>query len=226
MADLADALNRSREIIQSALADARAELAALEDRRGELLALISEGETVLGEARSAAVPTGMTLHEALAQILHENGNAPMTARALADAVTDRGLYRKKDGSPVEINQIHARTNNYHDLFEKDGSLIRLREEPSMLTNHPPSVTVFRDDDEGFWAWLDKHPDGYFINSERHPKPTYLVLHGPSCPHFTRDLSVHWTRDYIKICSPSRHDLEEWAAGTVGGQATLCSACFG
>jgi hypothetical protein len=42
----------------------------------------------------------------------------MTARALADAVNGRGLYRKKDGSPVEINQVRARTNNYHDLFRK------------------------------------------------------------------------------------------------------------
>jgi hypothetical protein len=226
MSDLADALNQSREIVRSALADARAELAALDDRRSELLALISQGEAALGEARRDAGTTAMTLHEALMQILRENGNVPMTARALADAVTDRDLYRKKDGSPVEINQIHARTNNYHDLFEKDGPLIRLREESAMLTNHPPSITVFRDDDEGFTAWLDEHPDGYFINSERRPKPTYLVLHQPGCRHFDRDPTVHWTRDYIKICSLDRRGLEEWATGTVGGEATLCSSCFG
>ena len=212
-------------MIRSALTDARAELAALDDRRAELLALISQGEAALGEAHPPAGTTATTLHEALAQILRENGNVPMTARALADAVTDRGLYRKRDGGPVEVNQIHARTNNYHDLFEKDGSLIRLREESPMLTNPPPSLTLFRDDDEGFCAWLDEHPDGYFINSERSPKPTYLVLHRPSCRHFTRNPSLHWTREYIKFCSLSRHDLDEWATGTVGGEATLCGACF-
>jgi len=226
MNDLADALTQSRELIRSALKGARAELAALEDRRSELLALISQGEAALGEAPSPAGTTAMTLHEALTEILRENGNVPMTARALADAVTDRGLYRKKDGSPVEINQVHARTNNYHNLFEKDGPLIRLREESPVLTNHPPSLTVFRDDDDGFTAWLDEHPGAYFINSERRPKPTYLVLHQPSCQHFTRNPSVHWTRDYIKICSPSRCDLELWATDTVGGEVTLCSACFG
>jgi hypothetical protein len=223
MSDLADALNRSREMIRSALADARSELGALDQRRSELLALISQGEAALGEAR---LPTTMTLHEALVQILRENSNVPMTARALANAVTDRDLYHKKDGSPVEINQVHARTNNYHELFEKHGPLIRLREESPMLTDHPQSLSVFRDDDEGFSAWLDEHPDGYFINSERSPRPTYLVLHRPSCRHFTRNSSLHWTRDYIKICSPGRGDLEEWATGTVGGEATLCSACFG
>ena len=38
--------------------------------------------------------------------------------------------------------------------------------------------------------------------------------------------VRWTKDYIKICSRSRDDLQEWASGTVGGEATLCSTCFG
>ncbi len=57
----------------------------------------------------------------------------MTARSLADAVNDRGLYRTRDGSPVEVNQIHARTNNYQDMFEKDGTLICLKEESPRLT---------------------------------------------------------------------------------------------
>lgn len=226
MSDLADALQRSRELIRAALDDARTELASLDARRSELLALISQGEATLGEARLSAGATALTLHEAMAQILRENGNESMTARALADAVNDRGLYHTKDGSPVEVNQIHARVANYQDLFEKDGSLIRLREESPMLANHPQTVTVFRDDDEGFFDWLDIHPDGYFINSERRPRPTYLVLHRPGCRHFTRNPSNHWTRDYIKICSSRRDDLEEWATGTVRGDVTLCSACFG
>jgi hypothetical protein len=226
MRDLADALERSREMIMAALAEARAELAALDARRSELEALISQGETALGDAQPTAGRTMMTLHEALAQILRESGNAPMTARALADAVNGRGLYRTRDGSPVEVNQIHARTKNYQDLFEKDGSLISLKEESPMLTDHPQTITVFRDDDPGFFRWLDDHPDGYFINSERNPKPAYLVLHRPSCPHFDRGPAVHWTTDYIKICSPGRGDLEEWATRAVGGDVTLCRTCFG
>lgn len=87
---------------------------------------------------------------------------------------------------MKVNQIHARTNNYQDLFEKDGSLIRLRTESPMLTDRPATITIFKDDDGGFFGWLDDHPDGYFINCERKPKPNYLVLHRPSCPHFDRD----------------------------------------
>jgi hypothetical protein len=224
MSDLADALDRSREMIRAALANARAELDALDARRSELQELISQGEAALGEARPPVAASAMTLHEALVQVLRENGNEPMTARALADAVNERGLYRTKDGSPVEVNQVHARTSNYQDLFEKDGSLIHLKEESQMLTDHPQTISVFRDDDRGFFDWLDDHPDGYFINSERRPKPTYLVLHRPSCPHFDRG-PVHWTKDYIKICSANRSELEEWATGTVGGDVTLCRDCF-
>jgi hypothetical protein len=81
MNSLADALDRSREMIETALADARAELAALHARRSELEALIAQGETALGGARPPATPqTAMTLHQALEQVLREGGNAPMTAR--------------------------------------------------------------------------------------------------------------------------------------------------
>jgi hypothetical protein len=95
----------------------------------------------------------------------------------------------------------------------------------MLVDHPQSISIFCDDDHGFFGWLDGHPDGYFLNCERRPKPNYLVLHRPSCPHFTRN-PIHWTKEYIKVCSVSRSDLEEWASGTVGGSATLCRNCFG
>lgn len=95
----------------------------------------------------------------------------------------------------------------------------------MPVDRPQTISVFRDDDRGFFNWLDGHPDGYFINSERKPRPSYLVLHRPTCPHFTRS-PIHWTRDYIKVCSATRGDLEEWATGTVGGDLTLCRSCFG
>src|SRR6516165_3638048 len=111
MNELADALRRGREVIAAALADARAELAELDARRAELLALIAEAEAALGVAPEQS-DAGLTLHQALAQILREIRNEPMSSRALSDAVNARGLYRKRDGSPVEVNQVHARTGNY------------------------------------------------------------------------------------------------------------------
>src|SRR5215469_15503423 len=124
MNELEQALQKSRQLIGSALDEARAELAALNARRAELEALIAQAEVALGSPQPPAAPPAMTLHEALALILRENDNEPMTVRQLTDAVNERGLYRKRDGSPVEVNQVHARTSNYEALFEKDGALIR------------------------------------------------------------------------------------------------------
>jgi hypothetical protein len=50
----------------------------------------------------------------------------MTVRELADEVNRRALYEKRDRSPVEPNQIHARAKNYSALFEKEGPRVRLR----------------------------------------------------------------------------------------------------
>jgi hypothetical protein len=188
---------------------------------------IAEAEMALAGAITVGWPARkMTLHEALAQVLRENGNAPMTARELADAVNARGLYRKRDGSAVEANQVQARTNNYGAIFEKDGSNILLREEAPVLTTHPQTITVFRDDDAGFFDWLEENPEGYFINSERNPKPTFLVLHQARCSHIDRSPSLDWTKEYVKICSARRSDLEEWAVDSLGGEVTLCRSCFG
>lgn len=46
---------------------------------------------------------------------------------LADAINERGLYEKRDGSRVDPSQIHARANKYQQLFEKDGRRLRLAE---------------------------------------------------------------------------------------------------
>jgi hypothetical protein len=65
-----------------------------------------------------------TLHEEIARILRENG--AMTTAQLADAVNRAGRYRKRDGTPVTAFQIHGRTRNYSQLFEREGTTVRLR----------------------------------------------------------------------------------------------------
>jgi hypothetical protein len=227
MADLAAALDKSRSMLREALTKARTELQELEDREAELKRQIAEAELALGETHEA--PAGgaqLTLHEALVHVLRESGSQGLTARELADAVNRRRLYRKRDGSPVEVNQIQARVNNYGSLFTKDGTAIRLREESEVLAMAPPEITVFRDDDDGFFEWLAANADGYFINTSRNPKASYLVLHKPSCPHFTGGGSLHWTKEYVKACSTDRTALEDWALNDVGGEVTLCRSCFG
>jgi hypothetical protein len=126
--------------------------------------------------------------------------------------------------------VHARTNNFKAVFEKDGAKVRLKEDSPVLSTLPDEITLFRDDDEGFFDWLDERPDGFFINCERNPSQTYLVLHRPDCAHFKGDRShVNWTKDYIKLCSENRAALEAWTTEALGDTAevtTLCSSCFG
>ena len=121
-------LESSREGIQAGLAEAEEELAALRAREREIEALIARAKAALGEEPQAqqALTRRRTLHEAIALVLHENGNRWTTVRELADQVNRRRLYQKRDGSPVEANQIHARAKNYGALFEKDGPRVRLR----------------------------------------------------------------------------------------------------
>lgn len=218
MNDLEQALQKSRELIEAALADAREELAALDARRAELEALIAQGESALGGAPAPVVQdSGATLHEALQRILRENGNRPLHVRQLADEVNQRGLYRRRDAGPVEVSQVHARTSTYDKVFGKGGSFIWLKEEPGV-------IVPFKDDDSGFLAWITNNPDGYLLNTERNPKPSYLILHRSGCPHFKGD-SPNWTKAYIKFCSQEVGELNDWAASSVGGQASRCPSCL-
>lgn len=69
----------------------------------------------------------VTLHEELVAILSENANRWMTTSELAAQVAARGRYEKRDGSSdVTDFQVHGRTKNYPNLFERNGSRVRLR----------------------------------------------------------------------------------------------------
>ncbi|MBO9051625.1 HTH domain-containing protein [Curtobacterium flaccumfaciens] len=67
----------------------------------------------------------MTLHEAMIEVLRENG-APMTSREIADSINARELYRRKDGRALPAGQVSARARNYHQLFHRTASHIAVR----------------------------------------------------------------------------------------------------
>ena len=120
-------LAESDRMVTEALARAREELSVLNERRAHLEALIAQAEAVQRSVTGTAHGSKrLTLHEAISTVLEEEGNRWMTVRELAEVVNARALYRKKDGSDVEANQIHARTKNYEQLFEKDGPNVRRR----------------------------------------------------------------------------------------------------
>lgn len=126
-------LDGVRDELEAGLAEAESELARLDARRAELVALIEQARAALGIDVSQSAPReaparALTLHDALAQVLRERANAWASARELADEVNRRRLYVKRDGSDVAVSQVHARIKNYSQLFEKEGASIRLRED--------------------------------------------------------------------------------------------------
>jgi hypothetical protein len=139
---LESALEENRAVIEAALVQTERELVALRARESELEGLVARAKAALGVEPEPdprlSESERLTLHEAIARVLNDNGNSWMTVRALAGEVNRRQLYRKRDGSPVEPNQIHARTKNYTALFEKDGPRVRLRtaspERPAALSS--------------------------------------------------------------------------------------------
>lgn len=65
-----------------------------------------------------------TLHDEIADILRADG--PLTTREIAGRVNARGRYTKRDRSAVTDYQVHGRTKNYSQLFDRDGSRVTLR----------------------------------------------------------------------------------------------------
>ena len=56
---------------------------------------------------------------------YDHGNKWTTTVEIAAAVNDAGRYRKRDRSAVTDFQIHGRTKNDTELFERDGTRVRL-----------------------------------------------------------------------------------------------------
>ncbi len=63
----------------------------------------------------------MKLHEAIATVLSDR-TSWLTASEIAKEVRDRGLYTKRDGTPVTSSQIQARIQKYPGLFRVNSAV--------------------------------------------------------------------------------------------------------
>jgi len=58
----------------------------------------------------------MTLHEAISQLLKEEGK-PLSTREIADRINGTRLYTRRDEKPIEKTQIRSRVKNHPELFD-------------------------------------------------------------------------------------------------------------
>lgn len=82
----------------------------------------------------------MTLHEAIEKLLRLKGH-PMTTTEIASELNINKWYQKKDGSEIQPFQIHGRTRNYPQIFNRDGSLVYLENQSINLTGNIQSENV-------------------------------------------------------------------------------------
>jgi hypothetical protein len=69
----------------------------------------------------------MTLHEAIIKVL-QSKNKAMSTQEIADELNKNKWYQKKDKSLITAYQIHGRTKNYPHLFERNGSIVSLKDQ--------------------------------------------------------------------------------------------------
>jgi hypothetical protein len=140
--DLRSVAAARREELEADLDRARHGLARNAADRLELERARAVAETLLGlldgeggSAAERATGAGLTLHEAMAEVLRDAAGGLMRAGDLAAEVNRRQLYRMRDGRPVEPQQIHARIGHYGHWFEKEGTFIKLAPGCPLPTNH-------------------------------------------------------------------------------------------
>lgn len=116
--ELRSRIDRDRRLLEEQLAEA----AQIEQR-------LAAEEWLLGSlAGQSPTPHALSLtaHRAMAEVLRTAPQHKMRPVDLAAEINRRGLYRMRDGRPIETQQIHARAGNYPDMFERDGAFIRLK----------------------------------------------------------------------------------------------------
>jgi hypothetical protein len=81
----------------------------------------------------------MTLHTAIEKLLQQTGRQ-MTTQEIADSLNKNKWYQKKDGSKITDFQIHGRTRNYPQLFNRNGTTVSLAGQSAIKLTKPKLVS--------------------------------------------------------------------------------------
>jgi hypothetical protein len=88
------------------------------------------------------------------------------------------------------------------------------------------VEVFRDDDDGYLAWVASHPMGFVVNIQRSGNASDARLHHATCRTVSgvNPRRGPWTGAYVKACSADLASLDAWTLERIGSPITRCGAC--
>lgn len=89
------------------------------------------------------------------------------------------------------------------------------------------VLLFQDDDEGFRRWLITVKRGFFVNAPRSLGGSgELILHRKGCSSL--DFAIrggrNLTKQYVKVCSTDKTELDSWSLTEMGRKPKRCSIC--
>lgn len=89
-----------------------------------------------------------------------------------------------------------------------------------------TIKRFSRNDQGYREWLARNPQGYVVNTERNPKPGYLIMHRATCE---QGILAHQDRnptiDFTKWCSLEMFDLIDELQCRTGGMVAKADCCF-
>jgi hypothetical protein len=88
-----------------------------------------------------------------------------------------------------------------------------------------SIKQFEDDEPGYRSWIGANPNGYLINILRSLNANTARLHRATCWTIDPRRPGAWTGEYMKICSPTLDELDEWATNRTGGPIVRCGTCW-
>jgi len=92
-----------------------------------------------------------------------------------------------------------------------------------------SAQEFIKNEDGYIKWIESHPNGFVINTEKSKNPSYMVLHRADCYHISTYNAMSkpggfTTRQFIKICAMSKDDLREWVKVNGRQDGSFSSEC--
>ena len=88
------------------------------------------------------------------------------------------------------------------------------------------TVTFKDDEQGYAAWMRANPGGYVFNHFGGGDPAYNVVHRADCRHLRRDADVGARTRYEKVCGETRDEVEAAATRLRASAAgwSHCGSC--